>query len=65
MADFGKPRPATFEERATWGNCPVCGAKSGQRCLTKNATIVAENKDNWAHFERIDKAPTSVRLVTV
>lgn len=48
-------REATYEERATWGECPVCHAPDGQWCSPEGTQRV--------HLGRLMNAPLYVRLV--
>ena len=63
-------REATTEERMTWGDCPVCGAKHGDPCrpeigfpLGVRADGKAPSVGDGAHLGRLQKAPRMVRLV--
>ncbi len=55
-------RELSFEERATWGRCPVCSAPHGEPCDAKvgrMATNVEHNKllVTGAHYGRLANAP--------
>ena len=62
-------REATYQERATWGDCPVCHAGHGEWCratgipLGTNINGVAPVQGDGAHLGRLQNAPTRVRLV--
>lgn len=59
----------TFEERATWGECPICHAKDGEKCNPDEgffATLsVAKVPLGGAHLGRLQKAPFKVRISPV
>jgi len=65
-----EPRETTFEERATWGACPVCAAQHGEWC---HAEVGAQlgvragggrmNTGDGAHLARLRNAPMRVKLV--
>jgi hypothetical protein len=56
-----------YEERATWGECPVCEAPDGAPCL--NTPEPGKEKPDphshtlRVHFDRLRAAPTRVRIV--
>jgi hypothetical protein len=61
-------REATYEERATWGECPACHAKHGERCNPNVGFALGTNVNGMppsdgAHIGRLQKAPLRVRLV--
>ena len=76
-----RTRPATFEERATWGTCPVCGVHEGEFCdsgYSPGADVIAvtvltddgngylsSRGDTWCHPERFNNSPTHVKLEAV
>lgn len=66
-----KTKTLTFNERATWGDCPDCGAKDGQWCRADTAGIVytafgqAVKVGEFAHTKRITASPERVRLVPI
>ena len=62
MTDPTAPRELTYEERATWGECPVCHAKPGEWCSNNHAGI-AEKDPMGAHLLRLQLAPKRVRMV--
>lgn len=60
-------RELSFEERARWGECPVCHVKDGQAC---NWTIEGELSLYYpyttgpnAHYARVHNAPREVKEV--
>lgn len=61
-------REATYEERATWGTCPVCQAGPGQRCdpnvgFAIGYTVTGEPPQDGVHIGRLQGAPMRVKLV--
>lgn len=61
-------REATFEERATWGECPACHAKHGEWCnpdvgFPLGMNIHGKCAENGVHLGRLQRAPSRVRLV--
>lgn len=61
-------RDATYEERSTWGECPVCKAPHGQRCdpnvgFSLGVNINGERPSEGAHLGRLQRAPARVQLV--
>lgn len=65
-----QPRDATYEERATWGTCPVCQAGPGQWChaevgvqLGRTVSGAPLQTGKGAHLARLKLAPTRVKLV--
>ena len=60
----------SFEERAVWGDCPVCAAKDGEKCnpnagLLATLIVAGETIYPGAHPARLDRAPKTVRIVPV
>lgn len=56
-------RPATFDERRKWGECPVCKAPHGVECdLAVSGDIYGFAEK--AHRLRVVRAPVYVREVT-
>jgi hypothetical protein len=48
----------TYEERATWGTCPVCGATAGITCTSEpNAAVCIEFESLGTHAARMINAP--------
>lgn len=63
-----RERELSFEERATWGECPACHAKDGQPCDPSVGIAVGQNiygqpPQEGAHLGRLQAAPFRVRLV--
>lgn len=61
-------RETTYEERATWGTCPVCAAEHGMRCDSNVGIALGRNVNGdapteGAHLGRLQRAPMRVRLV--
>jgi len=61
-------RELTFDERARWGECPVCHAKDGEACNRYVAIPLGVAADggppaNGAHLGRLNAAPQRVRTV--
>ena len=59
-----------YEERATWGACPVCGAKPGEWCDANTGFVLGVNihgkpPTDGAHLARLNNAPFRVELVPV
>ena len=70
MTDPTAPRELTYEERATWGECPVCHAKPGEWC--KDNVPLSTPVENGVrpelyqfsvHLGRLQRAPKRVRMV--
>ncbi len=53
-------RVLSWEERARWGKCPVCGSPAGESCV---ALATADAATTGAHLIRLSKAPFKVRVV--
>lgn len=63
-------RELTYEDRATWGTCPVCAAHHGEYCnssvgIPLGRNIHGEPAKEGAHLGRLQQAPLKVRLVPV
>lgn len=63
-------RDATWEERSTWGECPVCHAPHGEKCsadvgICLGSTVSGARPSDGVHLARIKKAPMRVALVGV
>lgn len=64
----GPIKELTFEERAIWGECAICGAKHGERCRGEVGIALGQNV-RWqppadgAHLARLNAAPHRVQLV--
>ena len=60
-------REATFEERATWGTCPVCKAAPGEWCDSAVGIPLGISPSGTlregAHLGRLANAPTRIKLV--
>ena len=62
-------RDTTLEERLTWGDCPICGAKHGEYCLPTALQLGTRldgkpmTQGEGVHLARIQHAPRRVRLV--
>lgn len=70
MVDLQAVRELTFDERATWGECPVCHAKAGEWCYADAGLQLGVRGDGQrmkdgegAHLRRLRRAPLKVRLV--
>ena len=68
MTDPTAPRELTYEERATWGECPVCHAKQGEWCsgaygIALGRTVYGVLPEQGAHLGRLQRAPMRVRMV--
>ena len=62
---MNETREATWKERATWGECPICGAQPGQFCDPHAGFLPCgyDPPKDGAHLGRIQNAPLRVRLV--
>ena len=61
-------RESTYEERATWGECPACHAKHGEPCnpdvgIPLGVNINGMPPREGAHLGRLQRAPMRVQLV--
>jgi uncharacterized protein (DUF779 family) len=52
-------RELTYDERATWGECPVCHVPDGEWC------IGGTEAQKGVHLGRIQKAPFYVLITPV
>ena len=66
----GLTKELTFEERATWGECPVCKAEHGHWChaeigfqLGIKLNYGRMQTGEGAHLGRLQRAPHHVKLV--
>jgi hypothetical protein len=69
-ANAGPSRELTWDERATWGRCPVCLAQHGTYChadfgiqLGRHADGTELQDGEGVHLARIRLAPERVREV--
>jgi hypothetical protein len=65
-----RERELSFEDRAKWGECPVCHAKDGEACnghvgILLGRTVSGEPPADGAHLGRLQRAPFVVREVPV
>ena len=63
-------RELTYEERATWGKCPVCSAPHGEFCnghvgLSLGRNVNGEIPAGGVHLARIQSAPIKAKLIGV
>ena len=70
MSEPGPIRELSFEERAKWGTCKVCGAKHGEWCHAAVGLQLGRRMDGramqdgeGAHLARLQAAPDKVREV--
>ena len=63
-------RETSYEERATWGTCPICEAEQGEWCRAEAGVHIGVRVDGrrmqtgeGAHLARLRNAPMRVRLV--
>lgn len=65
----GQPsRSATWEERRTWGTCPICSAPPGSPCNPSVGLLLGHpateaELDAGVHLLRLQAAPHFVQLV--
>lgn len=53
----------TYNERATWGTCPVCKAQHGEPCDGAAGMFPTTQKVEGAvHYGRLSNAPLHVEL---
>lgn len=67
---MARERELTYEERATYGVCPVCKAADGEWCdgnigIPLGRTVSGGLPANGVHLGRISMAPTRVREVPI
>jgi hypothetical protein len=62
-----EPRDLTYEERATWGECPVCHAKDGEWCngIVGLSYATGVPVEHGVHLGRLRAAPFRIRIVPV
>lgn len=65
-----RKRGLTYEERATWGKCPVCQAEDGEWCHAEIGLQLGQKvgggrmqTGEGAHLARLQNAPVEVKLV--
>lgn len=63
-------RELTYDQRATWGECPICKASDGQWCDSNKGiplgfTASGELPPSGVHLGRLYRAPFRVREVAV
>lgn len=63
-------RELSFDERAKYGDCPVCDAKHGQACdgnigIPFGRTPSGSPPSDAAHLARLNEAPRRVREVAI
>lgn len=65
-----RERELTFDERARWGDCPVCKAPDGEPCCADVGMQLGVRVDGrrmrdgeGVHVGRLQKAPFRVREV--
>lgn len=63
-----RKRELSFQERATWGECPVCKAEDGEPCHPEIGFALGLNVDGsppayGAHLGRLQRAPLQVKEV--
>jgi hypothetical protein len=63
-------RDLTYEERATWGTCPVCGAADGVPCdgyvgIPLGRTATGEPPKDGVHLGRLQNAPRAIETKAV
>lgn len=71
-ATMSRERELTLDDRARWGDCPVCQAKDGEYCHADVGVQMGQHVDGsrmkdgeGAHLARLQKAPSVVREVAV
>ena len=57
-----------YEQRATWGECPVCKAPHGKACsrdigIPMGLNVNGEIPEGSCHWGRLTRAPFRVRMV--
>ena len=53
----------TYEDRATFGTCPVCGVPHGSKCLPCGMTLGGDYPKDGVHLGRLQQAP-KVRVIS-
>ena len=67
-----RQRKLTYEERATWGKCPVCQAEDGEWCHAEIGPQLGIQvgggrmaTGEGAHLARLQNAPLEVKLIAI
>jgi hypothetical protein len=58
-------RQLTYDERAVWGTCPICGAEMGQPCdgsIGYYVGCLPNKSQGGAHMGRLQAAPFEVEV---
>lgn len=70
VAERSLGREASYDERATWGTCPVCKAEDGEWCHAEIGAQLGARADGQrmqtgegAHLARLQRAPRRVKMV--
>ena len=70
LAQLQTGRPTTYDERATWGTCPVCQAAPGEWCHAEVGLQLGTpagggkmQTGSGAHLARLQPAPDHIKLV--
>ena len=65
-----QPFELTYEQRATWGECPTCKAQSGEWCHAEIGMQLGVKVDGsrmktgeGSHLSRLQSAPIRAKLV--
>ena len=60
-------RDLTFDERATWGECPVCHASHGEYCHAEFGTHLGSQlkTGEGAHLGRLQSAPSKIKIIEI
>lgn len=66
----GPIRELSYDERATWGECPVCKAKHGEWCnglvgVSLGRNVNGDIPEHGVHLGRLQEAPLKVAEVPV
>ena len=59
-----------WDERATWGECPICHAPNGEYCYSEVGIPIGRNAngqppERGVHLGRLQKAPTKIKVIRV
>jgi hypothetical protein len=65
-----RQRELTFDERATWGECPVCNARDGVPCngfvgIALGRNVNGDPAPGGVHLGRLTRAPRAIQIVPV